>query len=301
FDRSVEDVTGGQYLIRDLVEPNGYITDHGASSLVQTAYNLKSKYRTVSSSGVTLVNNVAFTPGDHFGFPVPQFPNRRVNIGDSWESHIQVALGWSAIHPTTITGTAKLDSFEWQNGYPTAKIIETYDGPATFDLTMNESTQNQATAQGQPRAQTVDASNVHISRTIWFAYNSGRIVHMETSMTVSADMTAEQVTALGGTTGAGMGALGAPPYAQAGGPPPNVLAMMRGGGYGRPGFTGPPVGGAPFGPPPGMGYMGPGGPGGGFMGPPGFTGPNMAPNAQNQPKSPQKLELTDTTSLLGVR
>jgi hypothetical protein len=56
--------------------------------------------------------------------------------------------------------------------------------------------------------------------------------------------------------------------------------------------------------PPGMNF-GPGGapfgrPPTGFMGAPGFNGPPTANVNQTQPKAPQKLELTDTTSLIGV-
>jgi hypothetical protein len=310
FDRTVEDTTGGEYLIRDLVEPNGWLVDRGNPVQVQAAYNLKSRYRTVNSAGVILVNNIAFTPGDHFSFPIPQFPDRRVNVGDSWESHIQVALGWSALRPTTITGTAKLDSFEWQNGYPTAKIIETYDGPASFNLDAGD----QANAQGQPAAvQPVDANNVHIDRTIWFAYNSGRVVKIDTNMTVNADMSSDQVAAIGGTAGAG----GVGPVPAAGGQPSGIPGGVPGGYGPPPGFV-PPGGGMPA----GMMYgrFGPGGRGfGGPMMPPGFAGgmppgfaggmppgymggaPATAPNVnQTQPKAPQKLELTDTTSLIGV-
>lgn len=299
FDRSVEDATGGQYLIRDLVLPNGFLTTGGNPVFIQSAYDLKSRYRTVNSFGEVLVNNVPFSPGDHFGFPIPQFPGRRVNIGDSWESHMEIALGWNALHPTMITGTAKLDSFEWQNGYPTAKIIETYDGPATFRLNQQEAPQATLAANNQNTLGPINASDIHITRTIWFAYNSGQLIRVETDMTVNANMSTEQVAALGATGQGGLAEAGGPAGFGAdrgnpGGPPPGFNPYAEGPPPGfNPGMMGPAAArGMRFGP----GAFGPGG-----FGPGGYR-PPIAGNtpSQAQPTTPTKLLLHSVTSLIGV-
>lgn len=269
FERSVEDVTGAEYLLRDIVLPNGFISSSGTPVLIQAAYDLKSRYRTVNRYGEVLVNNLPFAPGDHFGFPIPQFPARRVNVGDSWESHMEVSLGWDALHPTVIAGTAKLDSYEWQNGYPTAKIIETYEGPATFRLNQAG---GGAEGSGQAGLQPVNASDIHITRTVWFAYNSGRLIRMETDMTVTANMTGAQISALGvsGSSAPVGGAMAATPGAPGGGT--NFS------------FAGPQ-----------------GGPPTAFM----FGGPRPgprteAPTTETEPQTQTKLVVHDVTSLIGV-
>lgn len=311
FDRSVEDATGGQYLLRDLILPNGFLTTGSSPVLIQAAYDLKSRYRTVNSYGEVIVNNVPFSPGDHFGFPIAQFPGRRVNVGDSWESHMEVALGWDALRPTMITGTAKLDSFEWQNGYPTAKIIETYDGPATFHLNQQDDAAQAAQTAANTQQNTlgpVNASDIHITRTIWFAYNSGQLIRVETDMTVNANMSTEQVAALGatGTGGAGPGGMafagmgrGREDGGPAGMPPPGYMPPYMGGGGPPTGFNPGMMMGAK-----GPGMMMPGGPGGfgaGRFGPGGFR-PPIAGNAatQAQPTSPTKLALHSVMSLISV-
>jgi hypothetical protein len=208
FQRSVEDATGGQdFLIRDLVFPDGFITNHGTQSLIQSSYLLKSGYRTVNDSGQVISEETPFSPGDHFSLPLPEFPARRVSIGDSWQTHVQTSLTWASVKPTVLTGTAKLEGFEWQNGYPTAKITETYDGQADFYI--------DARAASAP----VTATAVHLTRTIWFAYNSKRLIRMQTQMTAEANLTTEQAAALGGSSSATIPSNGPAgnPYDQNGG------------------------------------------------------------------------------------
>jgi hypothetical protein len=193
FARSIEDATGGEYLVRDLVYEDGIITEHGTQAPVQSLFTLKSRYRTVNRFGQVLVEETPFSTGDHFGFPIPEVKDQRITVGDSWEAQIEASVTWANLKPTELAGNARLDSFEWQDGYPTAKVIETYDGPGQF----------YADARGTV---TFQADNIHLVRTYWFAYNSKRLVRVHTEMTIDGNVDPSIVTAFGtGASGSGTG------------------------------------------------------------------------------------------------
>jgi hypothetical protein len=201
FSRSIEDANSGEYLVRDQVYDNGIITVNGQSTPVQDLFTLKSRYRTVNRFGDVLVEETPFSAGDHFGFPIVEVPARRITEGDSWESKIEAGVTWANAKPTVLSGNARLDGFEWQDGYPTAKVIETYDGPAQF----------YADARGTIQFQ---ADNVHLVRTYWFAYNSKRLVRVRTEIDIDGNIGADSLAALG-SAGGGAAPLGAaPPGAQ---------------------------------------------------------------------------------------
>ncbi|MDR3709824.1 MAG: hypothetical protein P4L33_16130 [Capsulimonadaceae bacterium] len=188
FRRMVEDSEGGEFLIRDMVQDNGIVITKGAAAYVQTAYALKGRLRTVNATGATVKESRPINPGgSHFGFSVPSFPPRRIQVGDSWQSTIETSLQWACEHPTRLKGSAHLDSFEWQDGYPCAKIVETYSGLADYSI-------DAATNDVPP----VTGTTVQLTRTVWFAYTSGRLIHVSTDATVNATMTSVQVAALGG-------------------------------------------------------------------------------------------------------
>lgn len=190
FRRSVEDSEGGNYLIRDEVLDNGVVTTSNNPAYVQSAYLIKGRMRTVAASGATVRNNPPINPtGSHFGFALPSFPARRIQVGDSWETPIEMSLQWASEHPAVLHGNARLDSFEWQNGYPCAKIIATYTGPATLYI--------DSQAGDVPP---VEGATVNLTRTIWFAYTSGRLIHVDTDAKIDATMTSTQLTSLGGDT-----------------------------------------------------------------------------------------------------
>jgi hypothetical protein len=195
FDRAVED-TDSDTLLRDSVNPYGTITAGatnapssatvGTAQYVQTEYNLAAKFWTIDSYGHITTDNQPIGPGQHFGFPIAEFPPRRVNVGDSWETTIMVGLEWAVTSPTFLHGTARLDDFEWEDGYPTAKVVETYDGPARFTV------DSQGVAL--PAA---DASHVHVTRTVWFAYEAGMLIRTETTLQANPHLSADGFAALG--------------------------------------------------------------------------------------------------------
>ena len=240
FIRSVEDIDSEGALIRDKVLPAGNIINSGISNPVDAIYVLKSDYRTVSSHGDVIDVMPPLTPGDHFGFSLPVLPARRVSIGDSWESPVSISLQWNNEPSAPITAEGRLEDFEWQDRYPTARFRETYNGPVSFP-----------SQSGIP----VTFTTVKFERVVYFAYNSGRLIKTVTTMSVEGDLTPEQLTDLG-FTGIGQVLTQTNQYGQPGGGYPG--GAYPGVGYpgaqpgmgvdpetGRPIYGNPGAGGAP--------------------------------------------------------
>ena len=139
FDRTVEDVSGGDAFLRDQVLPKGFIQHDGATQTITAAYNLKSKFRTYTTEGRQVDEFKPLTPGTHLGFSIPALPERRVSIGDSWQAPVSVSMKWTGNDPATFTAEARLEDFEWQDRYPCARIRETYTGPMTFTVSKDTS------------------------------------------------------------------------------------------------------------------------------------------------------------------
>lgn len=334
YIRAVEHEGSGAWLIRDQVLPTekdsgkttpfvSYLTAHRQSIPLQALYTLKSDYRTVNAFGDVESHMAPLSPGDHFSFSLPVLPDRRISSGDSWQSSVDVSLDWATANPTTLKGVeSRLEDFEWQNNYPTAKIIETYSGPATF------------TPQPNSGLPSFKAQTVKYERVIYFAYNAGRVIKMDATMNISADMNQAQITALGmggaGSSGYGGGSTySGSPYSS--GPPSGYPGMSSPGGYpgsspggyegsspgGYPGsspggYPGSSPGGYPGSSPasyPGMspsGYSGsspggyPGSYGGSGMRPGGSGAPGMVGpgGVAIEPTTPMTLKVTDATVLL---
>lgn len=294
FSRTTEDASGGAYLIRDKVLPNGYVINRGQVQPVDAAYNLKSSYRTVNVYGQVLGRMSPLSSGDHFGFSIPVLPARRVSKGDSWKSPVEIGLEWAASKPARLTAESRLEGFEWQNGYPTAKIRETYSGPVKFPSPPGSALPE------------ISAPNVKFERVIYFAYNSGRLIKTDASLDVNANLSSTQLSSLGISTGGAGGGLpgGGGGYPGgggfAGGGDEGALGFGgKGGGF--PGGGGGYPGGGGFGG--GGGYPGGGGgggyPGGGGGGYPGggggFSGGGGGGGVQQ--KAPVKLVASESTLL----
>lgn len=175
FSRSVEDANGGHYLVRDTVLPKSYLVDRGQSQILAAVYDIKSVYRTVTAQGAVVSTMAPLSVGEHLGFSIPVFANRKVSVGDSWQAPVKVALDWAGKQTAQLKAESRLEDFEWQNGYPCAKVRETYTGPATFKLSPGG-------------AKIFDATTVKYVRVIFLAYGSGRLVHTETTADITADL-----------------------------------------------------------------------------------------------------------------
>ena len=258
YGRTVENVSGGTSLIRDQVisvdksvRPKAfvsYVATHGLPQALGT--EVRAEYRTVDSRGQVLTKLAAQNTADSVGFSIPVLPPRRISVGAHWETPVEITLDWNSPYPAKVTATSTLEDFEWQDRYPTAKIRETYEGPATF-------------YPGPGSALPAIASrSIKFERIYYYAYNAGRIVRTQTIISL--------VSSEPGLLSAASATLGGYPGGSPGGYPGGSPGGYPGGG-GRGGFNRP-RGGTPG------GYLG-GGPPGGFSGG-GFPGssPESSPD-----------------------
>jgi len=216
FTRTVEDTTGGDFLIRDRILPGGVLINHGQPQAIDAIYNIKSKYRTVDTRGNVLGSMAPLSLGSHYGFSIPVLSARRVAVGDTWQAPVEVSLDWASIKPATVNAESRLEGFEWQSGYPAAKIRETYTGPITFTPATGAVSASIGAAYGASSASGGSATNngsvtiptVNYERIVYFAYNSGRLVRTETTLTLTVDNT--QLASLGfaGVSTGGAGGYG---------------------------------------------------------------------------------------------
>ncbi len=250
FRRTVENATGGNYLVRDEIVTTGKgaggkpftatVTNRGFPSALTTQ---RARYRELDVRGRTLSDLQSQNGVGSLGFSVPVLPPRRVSLGARWQTPVKLALDWTGAAPATVTATSTLEDFEWQDRYPTAKIRETYTGPVNFPPGPGLALPPMASA------------DVKFERVIYFAYNAGRVVRTETTMTLTS--TAPGLLAAPTTPGYPGGS----PGGDYTGGRPGYPGGSPGGDYpsGRPGYPGgPPGGDYPGGRP---GY--PGGPPGG--------------------------------------
>jgi hypothetical protein len=237
----------GSATIGDRVsDDNSTITTRGEKIYLQSLYKFGDRLRDITSTGKLIRPIEPSSNLAHFGFAIPVLPARRVQIGDSWETPIEFTLQWGSEKPTTVTGTARLDSFEWQDNYPCAKIVESYDGPATLYINPPTS-QSGGGMQGMPMQggmgmqpmqggmgmpmqggmgmqpmqrgggsmpginyrngeangangqmiPPISGANIHLTRIVWVAYESGLLVHVTTDVTVNGTVTAVQASAIG--------------------------------------------------------------------------------------------------------
>lgn len=216
FTRTVEDTTGGDFLIRDRILPGGVLVNHGQPQAIDALYNIKSKYRTVDTRGNVLGSMAPLSLGSHYGFSIPVLSARRVALGDTWQAPVEVSLDWASLKPATVSAESRLEGFEWQSGYPAAKIRETYTGPITFSPASGTVSATVGAAYGAGRALGASAANngsvtiptVNYERVVYFAYNSGRLIRTETTLTLTVDNT--QLASLGfaGVSTGGAGGYG---------------------------------------------------------------------------------------------
>ncbi len=181
FRRTVENTTGGNYLVRDEMVTTGKgpggkpfvatVTNRGFSSVLTAQ---RARYREVDARGRTLSDLESQNGAGSLGFSVPVLPPRRISVGAHWQTPVKLALDWTGAAPATVTATSTLEDFEWQDRYPTAKIRETYTGPVSFPA-----------GPGLALPPTA-ATDVKFERLIYFAYNAGRVVRTETTMTLTS-------------------------------------------------------------------------------------------------------------------
>jgi len=202
---------------------------------------------------------------------LPELPTARVQIGDTWsteDQRIDIPGMPQALQPKVKLDN-KLVDLEWQDGYPTARIHQSYKGtPAGVKSVLFGPAE-------------VSAPSLAFDRDIYVAYNSGVLVKTIRTLTVSGRTTySTNGPAQGGGGNGGYPGAGSPYGGTGGGP---AMAFPGEGGKGG-GFPSPGSGGGYPGAPGSGGRSGfPGAPGsggrGGYPGAPGAGGQGGYPGA----------------------
>lgn len=179
---------------------------------------------------------------------LPLLPPRRYKPGDRWSATILVnnplASGDINEIGTRIPVAARLERFEWEQGYKCAKIVYEFSGPIPGKLELGNLQ--------------LDKPKSVIRREVYFAYDLGQVIRVKTTLQLEGVIRQDQFG--GGMSGPG--GFGAPPGFGGRGPG-GFGADDEGGMAGAP--RGGPRGGGMFGP--GIGGSGaPGGATGGFGG-----------------------------------
>ena len=198
YERSTEDrITQSAYFTRDLVTEGTITAGNGASARLEDVFSFKSRYRTLSTSGKTLEYGVASAdrPGAYVALPVIDLGGQRVRVGQPWQSRTPVLLEWATLDaPPTVTANNVLESLEWQDGYQTARIKQTFEGRVTMPI--------------YGGAAKIDGAKVKMTRMIWFGFKAGKVVRTETTMEVEGDAPASVIATMvpgaGVSGGAGM-------------------------------------------------------------------------------------------------
>ncbi len=223
YERSTEDrVTQSAYFTRDLVTEGTITAGNGASARLEDVFSFKSRYRTLSTSGKTLEYGVASAdrPGAYVALPVIDLGGQRVRVGQPWQSRTPILLEWATLDaPPTVVANNVLESLEWQDGYQTARIKQTFEGRVSMPI--------------YGGAAKMDGAKVKMTRMIWFGFKAGKVVRTETTVEVSGDapasIIASMVPGAGVSGGAGlMGGMGGMMGSMGGGRMGSGAGMMGG-------------------------------------------------------------------------
>jgi hypothetical protein len=277
YERSVEDkLSDTTFFLRDKVVDGTIIAGNGAAALLKAVYDFKSRYRAVKTTGFINDEGIASAarPGAYVALPIPSLGGGRRRLNDTWRTRTPVLLEWATMDtPTYVTAENRLVGLEWQDGYQTARILQTFRGKADMPIFGGAGKMEQA--------------NIKMDRVIWFAYQAGKVIRVETTVEVDGDAPSDILSAM--VPGAGIGSGGIGGVGGVGG------GVGLGGFSGPSGFGGPPSG---YGPPGGVGFGGgdeDGFRGGGVAG--GAGGFGALQQQQEAPKVPAKFRSVTTVSL----
>lgn len=196
YERTTEDNLGNDlYFVRDRVIDGTIVGGNGSAARLEDVYDFKSRYRTIVTSGFVKDNGVASAarPGAYVALAIPNLGNGRRRVGQRWTSLSPVLLEWATLDKAPVISASNvLENLEWQDGYRTARIKQTFDG--TTDMPIFGG------------AGKIRSAHVKMERTIWFGYTVGKIIRMETNVDVDGSAPSDILSAMVPSAGVGGGA-----------------------------------------------------------------------------------------------
>ncbi len=220
FNLFAYDIRGDTFIIRQRANKQEVLAYN------QPVYTLGEEMFRAVLQFVTPLGNVVYqnvdTANDPYVFrvmPLPVLPELRVKVGDTWSSQARILLpGMPVERARRVVAQNRIEGVEWEGGYPTVKIRQTYEGTLSGTLEFSN--------------YVLENPKIKLDRTIWFAFNAGRLVRSESTIDIEGQVpTGVQPGRLAGMMG---GMPGAP--------------MMGGPMMGGPMMGGPAAGGTPYSP-----------------------------------------------------
>jgi hypothetical protein len=197
YERTVEDqLEPGVFFVRDRVKNGTIVGANAAPMRLEDIYDFKSRYRSVRSRGQVKshITPSADKPGAYVALPIIDLGGQKRRIGSQWYTQAPILLEWATLDaPPQVNCTNTLETLEWQDGYKTARIKQTYKGTGTVPLYGGLGKMTNA--------------KIDMVRTIWFAYGQGRVIRTETVTDVEGDAPANILAAMVPAAGVSSGGM----------------------------------------------------------------------------------------------
>lgn len=165
--QSVEDVrSAGELLLRCRVDDDANVTLFGEKTMVLADQPIKPQlYRLVNKYG-KVINANMFKKQAKFTITdvLPMLPNKAVKEGDSWPDAVTLKVE-GLTNPIKLSGTCRLDSFEWERGQECAKLISDLTGNSRISLN-----------NGKIRS---TGAAIKARMVTYFAYKTGKMLKRE--------------------------------------------------------------------------------------------------------------------------
>ncbi len=178
---SIEDVyPNGNAIVRNKLRKL-LVRQNEQETLIPADQLPRAMYQEVTPLGRVVYQNVthSFDQFASLGVPVtaalelPQLPLQTVRKGDTWRmDNVKIDVpGMSPKDQPTVSVDCKLEGYEWEGGYPTAKIRQTYSGPLKSAILFG--------------GILVDKPTIKFERDIYIAYRSGTLVRVVRTLEVT--------------------------------------------------------------------------------------------------------------------
>lgn len=180
--QSVEDIRpDGTALIRQKLDSAVKIGSAGRMMPVSKEnFKAKAAYRIEDGCGRTQGFIESRAQGEKLVVELPNLPVQRVRIGDQWADVDNVFQEWTSGSNMSMNCSSTLEGVEWEGGYPCAKIKTVFSGtkklPNSTILT--------------------DAVPIKGERVTYFAFQVGKVISSETTVTLTADLERSAIDSL---------------------------------------------------------------------------------------------------------
>lgn len=172
--QSVEDIRpDGTALIRQKLDSAVKIGGAGRMMPVsKETIKAKAAYRIEDGCGRTQGFIESRAQGEALVVELPNLPVQRVRIGDQWADVDNVFQDWASGSNMSMNCSSTLEGVEWEGGYPCAKIKTIFSG--TKKLPNSTILTESIPMKGE--------------RITYFAFQVGKVISCETTVTLSVDM-----------------------------------------------------------------------------------------------------------------